>query len=165
VPSTTGVYRFGLERSVLSLCPEERDMPVTRLNPYLFFNGNAERAMRLYETALGAKTERLVRFGDAPNTTCSIREAKRVMHGLLRLGDSVIMVSDTPPESPVAREGNVEVCLELGDPEDLARRFDALATGGTVTLPVHDAFWGAKFGMLTDAFGIRWMLHCEAKKA
>jgi PhnB protein len=46
----------------------------------------------------------------------------------------------------------------------MAKAFELLSAGGKVTLPIQDTFWGAKFGMLTDAFGVRWMFNCETKK-
>jgi len=62
----------------------------------------------------------------------------------------------------------VQTCalpIYFDDPADLQRKFDALAAGGKVTMPVQDTFWGAKFGMLTDAFGINWMFNAETRKS
>ena len=47
----------------------------------------------------------------------------------------------------------------------MAKAFEALAAGGNVTSALRDTFWGAKFGMLTDAYGVSWMFHCDLKKA
>jgi PhnB protein len=47
----------------------------------------------------------------------------------------------------------------------MAARFDALASGGKVKMPLQDTFWGARFGMLTDAFNINWMFNCEKRKS
>jgi PhnB protein len=74
------------------------------------------------------------------------------------------MLSDTMPGMPFTPEGNAHVCLDFDDAADMAKRFDALAAGGKVTMPLQDTFWGAKFGMLTDAFGVRWMFNCEKHK-
>jgi PhnB protein len=74
------------------------------------------------------------------------------------------MLSDVPPGMPVATESNTHVALHLDDEAETTKRFEALAAGGTVTMPLQDTFWGAKFGMLSDAFGIRWMFNCELKK-
>ncbi len=139
-------------------------MAITQLNPYLFFNGTAEQAIQLYERALGAKVDgAIMRFGEAPGTECAPPDRNRVMHAMLRVGGGAFMISDTMPGQPVSRDGNVEVCLQLDDPADLDRKFDALAAGGEVTMAPHDTFWGAKFGTVTDAFGIRWMLNCQKK--
>lgn len=76
------------------------------------------------------------------------------------------MVSDTMRNAPVSSAGdaNVHITLDFDDPIDMARKFEGLAAGGKVTMPLQDTFWGAKFGMVTDAHGIRWMFNCQIKK-
>ena len=135
-------------------------MSIKQLNPYLNFDGTAEKAIKLYEKALGAKTESLQRFGDIPGGNPNSDHKDRVMHALLRIGAGTIMISDTQPGMLFTPEGNVHVCLDFDDPADLTKKFDALAAGGKVTMPVEDTFWGARFGMLTDAYGVRWMFNC-----
>ena len=87
------------------------------------------------------------------------------MHAVLHLGAGVVMLSDTMRDQPVGSDGNVHITLDFDNVEEMARKFDALAAGGKVTMPLNDIFWGARFGMLTDAYGIRWMFNCEKKKA
>jgi len=140
-------------------------MSIKQLNPYLSFNGTAAKAIQLYESALGGKTEGLMRFGDVPGMNVAPEHQNRVMHARLRIGEGVIMISDTQPGMPVALEGNVHVCLDFDDVADMTKRFEALAVNGKVTLPPHDTFWGARFGMLTDAFGVRWMFNSQIEKA
>lgn len=136
-------------------------MSIKQLNPYLIFNGTAEQAIRSYESVLGAKTEGLMRFGDIPGNTPAPENKDRIIHALLRIGTGVVMVSDTQPDSPVATEGNVHVSLDFDDVADMTKKFEALAVGGKVAMPLQDTFWGARFGMLTDAFGVRWMFNAE----
>lgn len=141
-------------------------MAITQLNPYLAFDGTAEKAIQLYEKALGAKVEGgIMRYGEVPGMECGPADRTRVMHATLRVGGGVIMLSDSMPGQPMAAEGNVEVCLQLDDPADLERKFDALAAGGKVSMAPHDAFWGARFGSLTDAYGVRWLFNCPKKAA
>ena len=140
-------------------------MAIKKLNPYLNFDGTADQAIKLYEKALGAKAEGIMRFGDVPDVKSSPEHKNRVMHALLRLGEGVIMLSDTMPGQPAPAGGNVHVTLDFDDPVDMGRRFEALSTGGKITMPLNDTFWGARFGMLTDAYGINWMFNCEIKKA
>jgi PhnB protein len=140
-------------------------MSIKALNPYLTFNGTADKAIKLYETALGAKTEHLQRFSDAPGMKLLPEHKSRVMHALLRLGPGTLMISDSMPDHPFALKGNVHVCLDFSDATAMTRQFDALAAGGEVTMALHDTFWGARFGMLTDAFGVRWMFNCDLKGA
>jgi PhnB protein len=137
-------------------------MSINQLNPYLNFDGTAAKAIALYEKALGAKAETIMRFGDAPGTPPEHKD--RVMHCKLDIGAGVLMISDTMPGVPYTAGTNAYVCLNFDDPGDLAQKFEALAAGGKVMEPVQDTFWGAKFGMLTDAFGIRWMFNCPLKK-
>jgi PhnB protein len=140
-------------------------MPIKQLNPYLNFNGTAEKAIKLYESALGARTENLQRFGDVPGSTPGAQEKNRVMHAVLRIGEGTIMISDVPPHTSVAPAGPVHVCLDFDDVSEMGRRFEALSAGGKVTQPLQDTFWGARFGMLTDAHGISWMFNGNLKKA
>jgi PhnB protein len=139
-------------------------MAIKNVNPYLNFNGTAEKAIKLYEGALGAKVEHVSRFGDTPGMDIPPSEKNRVMHALLRIGDTAVMLSDTMPNMPPPAGNNVHVSLNCDDVADMTQRFDALAAGGKVTMPLQDTFWGAKFGMLTDAFGINWMFNCETRK-
>jgi PhnB protein len=84
----------------------------------------------------------------------------RIAHACLRIGEARVMLSDVPPGMPFHPEGNVHVSVALDDVADATARFEALAAGGTITMPLQDTFWGARFGMLTDAYGVRWMFNC-----
>jgi PhnB protein len=139
-------------------------MAIKNLNPYLNFNGTAAKAIELYEKALGAKVESVMRFGEARGMDVPPDSKDRVMHASLRLGDGVVMLSDTMPNMPPPAGNNVHVSLNCDDVVDMTKKFEALAAGGKVAMPLQDTFWGAKFGMLIDAFGIHWMFNCEAKK-
>jgi PhnB protein len=139
-------------------------MAITNLNPYLNFNGTAEKALALYESALGAKIENVTRFGDGKGMDVAPEHKNRVMHASLRLGQGVIMLSDTMPNMAPPEGNNVHVSLNCDDVADMTRKFDALGAGGKVNMPLQDTFWGARFGMLTDAFGIHWMFNCETRK-
>ena len=140
-------------------------MSIQQLNPYLNFNGTASQAIALYERVLGAKTEVLQRFGDAPGQTPSPQHAERVLHASLTIGPAVLMISDTPPDMAPTVGSNVHLCLDFEDSAEMGSQFDALAAGGKVDMPLQDTFWGARFGMLTDAFGIRWMFNYTKPKS
>jgi PhnB protein len=141
-------------------------MPVKNATPYLFFNGTAQAAIHLYERALEARTEALMHYEGSPDTGMRLEpgDADRVMHAVLHVGDARLMISDAPTTTPAATESNVDVCLEFDDPEELGRKFRSLAEGGRVVQDVHDAFWGAKFGMLVDVYGIHWMFNCSTPR-
>ncbi|MEO8185410.1 MAG: glyoxalase/bleomycin resistance/extradiol dioxygenase family protein [Deltaproteobacteria bacterium] len=104
------------------------------------------------------------RFQLDPDSLRRSSGIKRVLHALLRIGAGLIMISDTQPGMPLALGSNVHICLDFDDPKDMAGKFDALGSGGKVTVPLQDTFWGERFGMLTDAYGINWMFNCELKK-
>lgn len=144
-------------------------MGVQKIEPYLMFDGTAESAIRLYQKALGAEVQgEVMRFKDVPSSEGAPDPsfAQRVMHARLRIGKDYIMLSDGMPGEPPPKVTNVHVCLSCDDEAEMAKQFEALAEGGQVTMPLQDAFWGDRFGMLKDAFGIHWMFSCAkaAKK-
>jgi PhnB protein len=84
---------------------------------------------------------------------------------MLHIGSGMVMISDSMPDQPVTAGTNQHVCLDFDDAAEMTKRFGALAEGGgKITMPLSDTFWGAKFGMLTDAFGVSWMFNCTIKK-
>src|SRR3954470_10056134 len=104
-------------------------MSIKSMNPYLNFNnGTAEKAIKLYETALGAKAENVMRFGDAPGMTVPDAAKGRILHARLRVGNAVFMLSDVMPDNPVHADGksNAWVSLDFDDAGDMAKKFDAL---------------------------------------
>ena len=133
---------------------------IKQLNPYLNFNGTGEKAIALYEQALGAKTENVMRYGDVPGNATTPQNKHLVIHARLHIGGGVIMISDAMPDMPVSAGSNVHVSLHFDDPADQKKKFEALSVGGKVTMPLQDTFWGATFGMLEDAYGISWMFNC-----
>ena len=138
-------------------------MSIKNLSPYITLDGTASDAIALYERVFGATKLNVTRAADVAGADVSPDQQNRVIHGALRIGQSVLMVSDAASASE-ARAGNVQVALDFADIAHLTRTFAALAEDGEVTLPVQDTFWGAKFGMLTDRFGVRWLLNCEIAK-
>ncbi|UJR81109.1 VOC family protein [Sandaracinus amylolyticus] len=139
-------------------------MSILTAEAYLSFDGTADAAIALYQRALGAEVERILRYGDYPELASMTSHTTRVMHAVLRIGASRVLLNDVPPGTTVPRESNIRVTLELDDPNDAAVRFDALAAGGTVRFPFDDMS-GGKLGSLTDAYGISWTFHCPAKSA
>ncbi len=139
-------------------------MAITHLNPYLIFDGRGGQAIELYTSALGAVVEHLQRFGDMPGASLPDEHKSRVMHAVVRIGGGTVMISDDQPGHAPARGTNTFVALHLDDVDDTTRKFEALAKGGTVLQPLQDTFWGARFGMLIDAFGVSWMFNCDLKK-
>jgi PhnB protein len=140
-------------------------MSIQKLNPYLQFNGNADKAIGFYERALGAKVGTLMRRSDMPAAKTTPEDKNHIMHAALRIGGGELMLSDEMGGVPVTAGTNVHVALHFSDEAEAVKAFDALGAGGKITVPLTDTFWGAKFGMLVDPFGVQWMFNCELKKA
>jgi len=132
-----------------------------QLNPYLTFNGQCETAFKFYERSLGGKIEAMLPHAGTPVEEHVPAEWRsKILHARLIVGDQVLMGSDAPPERYEQPKG-FSVSLQLKDPAEAERIFSALATNGTVRMPLQKTFWAARFGMLVDQFGIPWMINCE----
>ena len=132
-------------------------MPITRLNPYIHFNGNAADAIEHYQRVLGAKVERSMTYGELPGGTPKPEDVSRIMHCELTLGACTLMVSDAPAAHQGVIGSNVEVSVAWDDEAAMRAAFEGLSKDGEVVFPLHDAFWGGRFGMLVDRYGIHWM--------
>jgi PhnB protein len=137
-------------------------MTIQSATPYFILNGRARQAIEFYLKALGATLEVRQTFGDVDG---SCPEARRdlVMHAELRFGKTRVMLSDGPGEGPAAKEGAVSVALDFDDAGEQRRVFDALAVGGNIFENIFEAPWGALFGVVTDKYGITWMVNCLKK--
>jgi len=130
-----------------------------QLHPYLFFEGRCEEAAQFYERAVGAKIGRLLRFTDSPDRSlCGTAESNKVMHMTLQIGDQTIMASDGQCQGSQNYQG-FALSLTVKDEAEAERRFHALAEGGHVTQPLMKTFFSPRFGMVTDRFGVSWMIH------
>jgi PhnB protein len=136
-----------------------------KIHPYLNFDSKAEEAFRFYEKALGGKLTEIHRFGSMPQQDgfeLTPEQKNLVMHVGLQLPDGeMIMASDMlTGMGPQRVEGNnISISVHPGSRQEADRIFNALAEGGTVTMPIADQFWGDYFGSLTDRFGINWMVN------
>jgi PhnB protein len=134
-------------------------MAIQTATPYLILNGKAERAIALYQNALGALTETLQRFGDVDGS-CSAAQRGRVMHAELRVGGARIMLSDGAGEGAPTGPGAVSIALAWNDPAEARRSFEALGATGNVIQPLFDSPWGTLFGVVADELGVHWMFDC-----
>ena len=135
-------------------------MPIKNLVPAIAFNGTCAEAIRRYTRALGAEVQHLVHFRDGAKMGHAFddKEADLVLNASLRLGAGQIMVMDAPPGRRVPDESNLQVAVEFSDDAMVEKACTALAEGGAVIMAPHDSFWGARFAMVRDAFGVGWML-------
>ena len=132
-----------------------------QIQPYLFFNGRCEEAIEFYRQALGAEVEMLMRFKESPDPLPPGLLApgfeNKVMHAALRIGGAVIKASDGMAAGTTDFKG-FSLSIDAPDAAGVDRLFNALAEGGTVTMPAGKTFWSPWFGMLTDRFGVGWMV-------
>jgi PhnB protein len=129
---------------------------------YLNFNGNCRDAMKFYERCLGGELH-MMPFSEVPGNYPP--EAKdRIMHARLTNGPAVLMASDTMPGMPFTPGNNVSLAIGCESLQEIEKLFAALGENGKVTMPLQDTFWGARFGMLIDQFGIHWMFNFEKPK-
>lgn len=134
-----------------------------KLVPYINFAGNAEEAMNFYADALGGNITSIQRYGDSP-VPSDENYKQKVMHGRLTFGDNLIMISDVFKGQEVSTDGNIQLSVDVAETEQMDTVFNKLAEGGKITMPLKDTFWGARFGMLKDKFGVNWMFNQELKK-
>ena len=132
-----------------------------QLNPYLSFNGQCEAAFKFYAQCLGGEVEVIMPYKGSPMAEEVPSDWQdKVMHAEFKLGDRVLMGSDCTPEQYKAPQGS-SVMLVIEDPAKAESVFQALAANGTVTMPIQETFWAVRFGMVTDQFGIPWMINCD----
>lgn len=135
-------------------------MPV---QPYLFFNGRCDEAIEFYQKALGAEVMMLMRFKQMPDQSMVRPEtAEKVMHARLRIGDAIVLASDGMCTGEQQKFEGFALTLSLASAAEVDRRFNALADGGQVRMPLDKTFFSPRFGMLTDKFGVGWIVLVEA---
>ena len=139
-----------------------------QIQPYLFFEGRTEEALEFYRKALGAETTFLMRYKDSPEGTAkcpdgSTPPGEKVMHSAFKIGDSLLLASDGFCSGRPAF-GGFSLSYPAKDEADAKRRFDALAAGGRVGMPLGETFFARAFGMVTDKFGVQWMVMAGAKQ-
>jgi PhnB protein len=132
-----------------------------QLNPYLFYNGNCEAAFNYYAKVLGGEIEAMLTHEGTPAAEHVPAEwRKKILHAKINIGREVLMASDAPPGRFNQPQG-FSVSLQIEDPTEAERKFQALAEGGVVTMPIGQTFWAKRFGMCVDQFGIPWMVNCQ----
>jgi PhnB protein len=135
-------------------------MTTNIVQPYLFFGGRCDEALEFYGNALGAQVDFIMRYNECPEPMPPGRIPpgfeKKVMHATFHIGGTTLMASDGCEAS--AKFEGFSLSLSVPAEAEAKRAFDALATGGRVEMPLGKTFWSPCFGMLTDRFGIGWMV-------
>ena len=128
------------------------------VQPYLSFEGRCDEAIEFYKKSIRAKVEMLMRFKESPDQSMiSPGSAEKVMHAALSAGDATLLMSDGRCTGSPNFHG-IALALSVASDAEAERTFHALADGGKVNMPLTKTFFSSKFGMLSDKFGVGWMV-------
>lgn len=131
------------------------------VQPYLFFNGRAEEAAEFYRQALDAEVTMMMRFSESPEPpqpgVVPAGSEDKVMHMAIRIGDTTVMGSDGHCSGSPGFEG-FSLAVSVDSVPEAERRFNTLADGGKVQMPLEKTFFSPCFGMVADRFGVGWMV-------
>jgi PhnB protein len=128
-------------------------------NTYLCFDGNCREAMTFYGQCLKAEPNFTPFSAGPPEIADAAKDAPdRILHAEIRNGPVVLMASDTMPGMSFEQGTNFSIAIACESQPEMDQLFAALSENGKVAMPIHDAFWGGRFAMLTDQFGVSWML-------
>lgn len=140
---------------------------MAKINPYLHFLGDAEEAFNFYKSVFGGEFAMLQRFGEMPGCEemqLSEGDKNKIMHVALPISDGyVLMATDAVGEhaEDAVIGNNFSLSVSVDSKEEADKFFNGLSSGGMVTMPLGDTFWGAYFGMFKDKFGIQWMVNYD----
>ncbi len=131
-----------------------------QVHAYLNFNGQCEAAFNFYEKCLGGKITFMMPYAGTPAESQAPADWRnKILHATLQVGDQQLQGVDCLPDHYERPQG-FSVSLQSKDPAEAERIFHALAENGTVAFSLQETFWAVRFGMLTDQFGIPWMINC-----
>ncbi len=143
-----------------------------RVCTYLNFDGNTEEAFLFYKSVFKSEFigKGIQRFGDLPSSEKQPPIPEIIKNMILHvelpiLGNHILMGTDAPKEMgfKLTAGNNMHICLEPSSRQEAERLFNELSTGGTITMPLEDMFFGAYFGEFKDKFGVNWMINCLNK--
>lgn len=130
-----------------------------QIQPYVFFDGRCEEALEFYQQSVGAEIGMLLRYRDNPDPSTNPPGAEdNIMHGEMRIGESTVLVSDGHCGGSPTFEG-FALTLIAKSVEESERLYKALEEGGQVLVPLGKSFFSPSFGMLTDQFGVMWLVY------
>ncbi len=135
---------------------------MSTINPYINFNGNTEEAFNFYKSVFGGEFASISRYKDTPEAgKLPPAEQNKIMHIALPIGKGNILMGTDVLDSrgdSVTQGNNFHLTVHTESKDEADKLFGKLSHGGKVTLPLSDMFWGDYFGMITDKFGIQWMV-------
>jgi PhnB protein len=134
---------------------------MAKITAYLGFTGNCREAMNFYQTCLGGKLQ-IMTFGESPMAAQTPSELMdQVMHSALTNGQLELYGSDMPTPEDVRQGTNITLTINCDSREEIERYYANLSAGGQIRDELQDAFWGAVYAMLTDKYGVQWMLNYD----
>jgi PhnB protein len=144
---------------------------MAKVNPYLYFDGNAEEVFNFYKSVFGGEFAMMSRYGDMQGQDgcedLSDEDKTKIMHIALPLSDGhVLMASDAVSKyaDEFTQSNNISLSISADSKQEADKVFNGLAEGGEVSMPLADTFWGAYFGMFKDKYGINWLVNYDYPK-
>jgi PhnB protein len=132
-----------------------------QVQAYLNFDGRCEEALEFYKKALGAEVQMLMRFNQSPEPAppgmMPPNTGNKIMHSSFRIGDTVVNASDCHCKGHAAFQG-ISLALTVDSDSQCDRAFNALGDGGKINQPLSKTFFSSRFGVVTDRFGVTWMV-------
>ena len=140
---------------------------MANINPHINFNGNAEEAFLFYKSVFGGEFRSIVRFKElsSPDFPVPEKEADKIMHIALPIGNSILMANDVPEimGRTNENENRSKIVISAESKEEADKLFNGLSVGGHIEMPMDNSPWGSYFGMFRDKYGIEWMVEYEGK--
>jgi len=131
---------------------------MTQINAYLNFNGQCREAMIFYQECLGGELT-LQRVAESPmGAQLPATEGTQILHSVLSRDGLTLLASDMMGKK-LQKGNDITLCMRCNSHDEINSCFDKLSAGGQVKTPLHQSFWGATYGELTDKFGMHWMFH------
>lgn len=135
------------------------------INPYINFNGNAEEAFTFYKSVFGGEFSKIIRFKElsSPEFPVSEKEANKIMHIALPIGNNTLMANDVPEilGRVNENENRSKISISTDTREEADKLFNGLSAGGEIEMPISDSPWGSYFGMFRDKYGIEWTVEFD----
>lgn len=135
-----------------------------RVEPYLYFDGRCEEAVEFYRRVIGAEVAMLMRFKDNPESPAPAGAEDKVMHALLRIGETTMLASDGQCHGNPKFEG-FSLSLTVSKDAEAEKLFAALAAGGRVQMPLLSTSFASRMGMVADRFGVLWTIVAQTARA
>ena len=137
-----------------------------KVQAYISFGGRCEEALTFYKKSIGAEVTSLMRWKDSPDATMKPAPGyeEKVMNAAFRIGETQLMADDGMGAKEAEFKG-MTLAIVVADDAEAKRVFMALAEGGSVQMPLAKTFWASSFGVLTDKFGVPWMVNVDSLEA